>query len=75
MRKFIAIVLVLIISLSMFAGCASWQRSVKSTVSDFTGGLYRRVTAYSYDGDMLGVWEGKFDVSESSTDTFFDLIG
>ena len=75
MKKFIAIVLVLIMSLSMFAGCASWQRSVKSTVSDFTGGLYRRVTAYSYDGDVLGVWEGKFDVSESSTETFFDLNG
>jgi hypothetical protein len=59
----------------MFTGCASWQRSVKSTVSDFTGGLYRRVTAYSYDGDVLGVWEGKFDVSESSTETFFDLNG
>lgn len=75
MKKFITIVLVLIMSLSMFAGCASWQRSVKSTVSDFTGGLYRRVTAYSYDGDVLGVWEGKFDVSESSTETFFDLNG
>ena len=75
MKKFIAIILVLIMSLSMFTGCASWQRSVKSTVSDFTGGLYRRVTAYSYDGDVLGVWEGKFDVSESSTETFFDLNG
>ena len=75
MKKFIAIVLVLIMSLSMFAGCASWQRTVKSTVSDFTGGLYRRVTAYSYDGDVLGVWEGKFDVSESSAETFFDLNG
>jgi hypothetical protein len=75
MKKFIAIVLVLIMSLFIFTGCASWQRSVKSTVSDFTGGLYRRVTAYSYDGDVLGVWEGKFDVSESSTETFFDLNG
>ena len=75
MKKFIAIILVLIMSLSMFTGCASWQRSVKSTVSDFTGGLYRRVTAYSYDGDVLGVWEGKFDVSDSSTETFFDLNG
>ena len=75
MKKFIAIVLVLIMSLSMFTGCAFWQRSVKSTVSDFTVGLYRRVTAYSYDGDVLGVWEGKFDVSENSTETFFDLNG
>jgi hypothetical protein len=75
MKKFIAIVLVLIMSLSMFTGCASWQRSMKTLGSDFGGGLYRRVTAYSYDGDVLGVWEGKFDVSESSTETFFDLNG
>ena len=48
MKKFIAIVLALIMSLSMFTGCASWQRSMKSLGSDFSGGLYRRVTAYSY---------------------------
>lgn len=75
MKKFIAIVLVLIMSLSMFTGCASWQRSWKTLGSDISGGLYRRVTAYSYDGDVLGVWEGKFDVSESTTETFFDLNG
>ena len=75
MKKIFAVLLVLLMCFSMFTGCASWQRSVKSTVSDFTGGLYRRVTAYSYDGDVLGVWEGKFDVSESSTETFFDLNG
>ena len=73
MKKFIAVVLILIMSLSMFTGCASWQRGMKSLGSDFSGGLYRRVTAYSYDGDVLGVWEGKFDVSENSTETFFDL--
>ena len=57
MKKFIAVVLILIMSLSMFTGCASWQRGMKSLGSDFSGGLYRRVTAYSYDGDVLGVWE------------------
>lgn len=75
MKKFIAIVLVLIMSLSMFTGCASWQRSMKSIGSDFTGGLYRRVTVYDYDGDVLGQWEGKFDVSETTTETFFDING
>ena len=75
MKKFIAIILVLIMSLSMFTGCASWQRSMKSIGSDFTGGLYRRVTVYDYDGDVLGQWEGKFDVSETTTETFFDING
>ena len=75
MKRFIAIVLILIMCLGAFTGCASWQRSMKTLGSDFGGGLYRRVTAYSYDGDKLGVWEGKFDVSENSTETFFDLNG
>lgn len=74
MKKFIAIVLVLVMCLSM-AGCASWQREMKSLGSDFSGGLYRRVTAYDYNGNVLGVWEGKFDVSASTTETFFDLNG
>ena len=74
MRKFIAIILVLIMCLSM-AGCASLQREMKSIGSDFSGGLYRRVTAYDYNGNVLGVWEGKFDVSASTTETFFDLNG
>ena len=74
MKKFIAIILVLVMCLSM-AGCASWQREMKSLGSDFSGGLYRRVTAYSYNGDVLGVWEGKFDVSESTSETFFDING
>lgn len=75
MKKFIAIILALVMCLTMFTGCASWQRGMKSLGSDFSGGLYRRVTAYSYNGDVLGVWEGKFDVSESTTETFFDLNG
>lgn len=75
MRKFIAIVLVLIMCLTIFAGCASWQRNMKTLGSDFGGGLYRRVTAYDYSGNILGQWEGKFDVSESTTETFFDING
>lgn len=75
MKKFIAIVLIMIMCLSMFAGCASWQRSMKTLGSDFGGGLYRRVTVYDYSGHVLGVWEGKFDVQESETETFFDMNG
>ena len=75
MKKFIAIVLVLVMCLTMFAGCASWQRSMKTLGSDLGGGLYRRVTAYDYAGNILGQWEGKFDVSESTTETFFDING
>lgn len=56
-------------------GCASLSRAWKSFGSDVTGGLNRTVTAYSYDGDVLGQWSGKFDVSESENETFFDING
>lgn len=75
MKKFIAIVLVLVMCLGALTGCASWKRGMKSLGSDLTGGLYRRVTVYDYDGDVLGQWEGKFDVSETTTETFFDING
>ena len=76
MRKRIIAVLALTgIMCASLTGCASWQRGVKSLSSDFTGGLDRTVTVYSYDGDILGQWSGKFDVSESSSETFFDING
>ena len=75
MKKFIAIVLVLIMSLTMFAGCASWSREMKTLGSDFGGGLYRRITVYDYEGEPIKSWEGKFDVSENTTETYFDING
>ena len=56
-------------------GCASWNRMWKSFGSDISGGLDRTVTVYSYDGDVLGQWSGKFDVSESEQETYFDING
>lgn len=54
-------------------GCASCSRDLKSIESDFGGGLHRKVTLYDYDGEVLREWEGKFDVSESETEVYFDL--
>ena len=56
-------------------GCAGFQRSIKSIGSNITGGLDRTVTIYSYDGKKLGEWSGKFDVSSSEQETFFDIDG
>ena len=75
MKKKIAVLALISVMCASLTGCASWQRSVKSLSSDFTGGLDRTVTVYSYDGDILGQWSGKFDVSESSSETFFDING
>lgn len=56
-------------------GCASCSREFKSLSSDFGGGLHRKVTLYDYDGEILGQWEGVFDVSESDQEVYFDLDG
>ena len=75
MKKQIAVFALLAAMVLSLAGCASWSRTWKSFGSDITGGLNRTVTVYSYDGDILGQWSGKFDVSESESETYFDVNG
>lgn len=54
------------------SGCASCSRWQKSVNSDMSGGLDRTVTLYDYQGDALGSWSGKFDVSEDDNEIYFD---
>ena len=75
MKKKIAVFALLATMMLALTGCASWKRAWKSFGSDVSGGLNRTVTVYSYDGDVLGQWSGKFDVSESESETFFDVNG
>lgn len=75
MKRFIAVCLTLVTLMFCLSGCASWSRGLKSIGSDFSGGLDRTVTVYSYDGQILGQWSGKFDVSESEQETYFDVNG
>ena len=73
-KKIIAMILVLITVLSL-AGCASWQREMKTISSDLGGGLNRTVTVYDYNGNPIQSWTGKIDISESDNETWFDLDG
>ena len=57
------------------SGCESCSRSYKSMQSDFGGGLHRKVTLYDYDGEVLGQWEGTFDVAEDNQECWFDIDG
>ena len=75
MKKFVVVLALALSAILSLSGCAPSSRNMKSMASDFTGGLNRTVTVYSYDGDVLGQWSGKFDVSESSNETFFDING
>ena len=51
----------------------SSQRALKSYQSEFGGGLNRTVTVYDYNGDEIKSYTGKFDVSESENEVYFDL--
>ena len=54
-------------------GCTeSFDREVKSFSSNWNGGLNRTVTVYDYNGGKIKSWSGKFDVSESENEVYFD---
>lgn len=53
-------------------GCASCSRELKSIGGNVSGGLDGTVTLYDYQGDVLGSWSGRFDVSEDDNEVFFD---
>lgn len=75
MKRTIGIILTVcaIIVLSfLICGCASFNRMTKSFNSDLNGGLNRTVTVYDYNGNVLGEWSGKFDISNNDNEIYFD---
>ena len=76
MKKKVRILAILLVVVVMTAlslnGCASLQRELKSIGSDLSGGLNRTVTVYDYNGQPIKSWSGKFDLSESENEIFFD---
>lgn len=65
----------MLIGVTLFAGSSSVKRDVKSITSDLGGGLERTVTLYDYTGKEIERWIGKFDVSESENEVYFDVDG
>lgn len=74
-KRIIAATFICMLLIGSLCGCAGFQRGMKSIGSNIAGGLDRTVTVYSYDGKKLGEWSGKFDVSSSEQETFFDIDG
>lgn len=71
------IVIVLVIGMLIFAfSGANFQRTIKSWKSNYTGGLYRIVSVYDYNGNLLREYgPAMIDISESENETFFDYNG
>lgn len=71
----IVIALVIGLLVFMFNG-AGFQRTLKSFKSNYTGGLYRTVFVYDYNGNLLREYgPAMIDISESENETFFDYNG
>lgn len=69
----IAVTICVVLSGGIFVfNTASTQREIKSWRSEIDGGLKRTVTVYDYNGKEIRHWTGKFDVSESENETYFD---
>lgn len=71
----VAIVILIIVGLMIFASCtgANWERTKKDWASNYGGGIERKVTAYSYTGEELNSWTGKFDISQQENEVKFDM--
>lgn len=69
--KRIALISIILVS-GLLGGCSSCSRMGKSISSDMNGGLNRTVTLYDYTGEKIRQWSGKFDVSESENEVYFD---
>lgn len=72
MKKKVALLILTVGICLGLGGCADFDRSIKSAKSDLGGGLYRTVTLYDYNGKVIKTWKGKFDVSDSESEVYFD---
>lgn len=75
MKKFIfaaAVAAVIFMIGSCMSHSAGIQRNWKSMKSDWNKGLDRTVTVYDYNGKSIKSWTGKFDVSDSEKEVWFD---
>ena len=82
MRKTSSILIIILIValviglLALTFNGANFQRTIKSWKSNYTGGLYRIVSVYDYNGNLLREYgPAMIDISESENETFFDYNG
>ena len=70
-KKIALIVVAVIVAVLLLIGFiyfsrSSTQRSLKDLRSEYTGGLNRTLTVYSYDGKKIAEYDGKIDIAERS---------
>ena len=67
MKTFIKFIFGAVLLVVVSSCTESFDRRVKDFTSDYGGGLYRRVSVYDYNGNLVKTWEGKFDTQMGDT--------
>ncbi|WKY46681.1 hypothetical protein Q5O24_09855 [Eubacteriaceae bacterium ES3] len=79
MKNFKWLLLAIFFTVSLFfsTGCESLGRDIKTTQSEWTGGLDRHISVYSQSGTLLAEYDGKVDIedTEYGNKVLFDLEG
>lgn len=77
MKSLLSIFTVILLISTLFGCGESFQRSVKTFRSEYTGGLERKVEVYSSSGQLLRTYEGKLDIeaNEYGNKVLFDIDG
>ena len=79
-KRVITVVVIVLLIVGLFIGfiiyslfyTESGKRALKSTKSNWLGGINRTVSVYSQDGKLIKEYHGKFDVEYSDERILFD---
>lgn len=71
-KRILAVIGIVCIAFGLTGCTETFKRNVKSMKSNWTGGLERTVTVYDYNGGVIDSWTGKFDVTDSENEIYFD---
>lgn len=61
-KKIIALAAIAGLTIGMCGCTSSFERAVVDAKSNLNGGLNRRITVYTADGDVIATYQGKIDI-------------
>lgn len=75
-KRVVAVVVAAVFMLACLTGCAGWRRLAVDFKSDVANGLYRTVTVYTANGEVMAQYTGKIDIAaDEGGYVKFDLDG
>lgn len=75
-KRVVEVVVAAVFMLACLTGCAGWRRFMVDFKSDVANGMYRTVTVYTANGDVMAQYTGKIDIDMNDGGYVkFDLDG